>query len=204
MPLVEAPRRHLVGWALPPLGYSQILTIQTIGTLPRPSASHSQAPCEETGTLAGAVLVSHAAYSSRKRRNRETQQHQAKSLKRADRVAKRKLVAQPEISHALALPRSRDPPTPRQTNTARSLLVQATSLHSCRTTQTGESRRRARRKLERGLMLDAQVLADAMFFRSGLVFFCDDAGCADTPRIVNSSSRAKRRKTLSGQNGRRR
>ena len=58
--------------------------------------------CEETGTFAGAVLVSHTSYSSRKRRNRETQKRQAMSLKHADREEKRKLMAQPEISHAFA------------------------------------------------------------------------------------------------------
>ena len=52
-------------------------------------------------------------YSSRKRRNRETQKRHAKSLKFADRVAKRKLMAQLEISHAFAEQnlRSREPRT---------------------------------------------------------------------------------------------
>ena len=69
--------------------------------------------CEETGNFAGAALVSHDTYSSRKRRNTETQKRQAKSLKYANRVAKRKLMAQPEISHALAeqLLRSMEPRT---------------------------------------------------------------------------------------------
>ena len=97
--LMWAPRSHLVGWTLPPFDCSQILMIQTIGTLPETQNIPLPSTREETGTFAGAVLVSHAMYSSR--RNRETQQRQAKSLKHADRVAKRKLMAQPEMSHAL-------------------------------------------------------------------------------------------------------
>ena len=61
--------------------------------------SHS---CEEAGSLVGAKIFSHAVYSSRKRRNRETQKRHAKPLKFADRVAKRKLMALLEISHAFA------------------------------------------------------------------------------------------------------
>ena len=47
-------------------------------------------------------LVSRATYISRKKRNLETVQRQSKALKRAQRDAKRKFVAQPEISHEAA------------------------------------------------------------------------------------------------------
>ena len=46
----------------------------------------------------GVELVSRATYISRKRRNWETRQLQSKACKRAEREAKRKLMAQPEIS----------------------------------------------------------------------------------------------------------
>ena len=58
--------------------------------------------CEEAEPLIWATPVSHAVCFSRKRHNRETQKRQAMSLKLADRVAKRKLMAQPENSHAFA------------------------------------------------------------------------------------------------------
>ena len=50
----------------------------------------------------GVELVSRATYISRKKRNLETVQRQSKALKKAQRDAKRKFVAQPEISHAAA------------------------------------------------------------------------------------------------------
>ena len=50
----------------------------------------------------GVELVSRAAFISRKIRNRETCRRQSKAFKRAQREAKRKLVAQPEISHEAA------------------------------------------------------------------------------------------------------
>ena len=46
--------------------------------------------------------MSRATYISRKRRNWETRQRQSKAYKRAEREAKRKLLAQPEISHEAA------------------------------------------------------------------------------------------------------
>ena len=46
--------------------------------------------------------MSRATYISRKKRNFETVQRQSKALKRAQRDAKRKFVAQPEISHEAA------------------------------------------------------------------------------------------------------
>ena len=50
----------------------------------------------------GVELVSRATYISRKKRNLETVQRQSKALKKAQRDAKRKFVAQPEISHEAA------------------------------------------------------------------------------------------------------
>ena len=50
----------------------------------------------------GVELVSRATYISRKKRNLETVQRQSKALKKAQRDAKRKSVAQPEISHEAA------------------------------------------------------------------------------------------------------
>ena len=61
----------------------------------------------------GVELVSRATYISRKKRNLETCWRQSKALKRVQREAKRKLVAQPEISHeaAEAILRSQAPRT---------------------------------------------------------------------------------------------
>ena len=61
----------------------------------------------------GVELVSRATYSSTKKRNHETCLRQSKALKRAQRETKRKLVAQPEISHeaAEAILRSQAPRT---------------------------------------------------------------------------------------------
>ena len=50
----------------------------------------------------GFELVSRATYISREKRNLETVQRQSKALKKAQRDAKRKFVAQPEISHEAA------------------------------------------------------------------------------------------------------
>ena len=50
----------------------------------------------------GVELVSRATYTSRKKRNLETVQRQSKALKKVQRDAKRKFVAQPEISHEAA------------------------------------------------------------------------------------------------------
>ena len=61
----------------------------------------------------GFDLVSRNTYINRKKRNRETCWRQSKALKRVLREAKRKLVAQPEISHeaAEAILRSQAPRT---------------------------------------------------------------------------------------------
>ena len=50
----------------------------------------------------GVELVSRATYINRKKPNRETCWRQSNALKRVQREAKRKLVAQPEISHEAA------------------------------------------------------------------------------------------------------
>ena len=50
----------------------------------------------------GVELLSRATYLNRKKRNRETVQRHTKALKQAQRDAKRKFVAQPEISHEAA------------------------------------------------------------------------------------------------------
>ena len=52
--------------------------------------------------LSGVELVSRATYISRKKRNLGTVQRQSKALEKAQRDAKRKFVAQPEISHEAA------------------------------------------------------------------------------------------------------
>ena len=52
--------------------------------------------------FSGVELVSRATYISSKRRNCETRQRQSKAHKSAEREAKRKLLAQPEISHEAA------------------------------------------------------------------------------------------------------
>ena len=72
--------------------------------------SHS---CEEAEPPVGATHVSHVGSPSRKRRNNEIQKRHAKSLGLADSVAERKVMAQPEISHAFAeqILRSREPRT---------------------------------------------------------------------------------------------
>ena len=130
-------------------------------------------------------LLSHAVYSSKKRRNEETQKRHAKSLKLAERVAKRKLMAQPEISHASAEQlKSREPRTDEKLvgsiHASHQLALwqeHSKVFFSCQCGAvnaggslrllksqcdvSGESRRKARRKIERGLMLNAQVPADA-------------------------------------------
>ena len=125
----------------------------------------------------GVELVSWATYISRKKRNRETCWRQSKALKRVQREAKRKLVAQPESSHeaAEAFQRSQ---APRTDEKFLALLHGHENVFFC--TQcgavnaggslrllkslcdgSGESRQKARRKLERGLMPNDHVVADA-------------------------------------------
>ena len=50
----------------------------------------------------GVELVSQPTYMTRKKRNFETVQRHSKALKKAQRDAKRKFVAQPEVSHEAA------------------------------------------------------------------------------------------------------
>ena len=101
---------HLVGWTLRRYGYSQISMSRTIGIMLTPSMLHSRTLAMDQKLLL--ELLSHAVFSSRLRRNKETQQRHAKSLKLAERVAKRKVMGQPEISHASAEQlRSREPRT---------------------------------------------------------------------------------------------
>ena len=74
------------------------------GTLQTPHA-HLATSQPDVGTQSapvgylGVKLVSRATYISRKKRNRETIWRQSKAFKRVQREAKRKLVAQLEISH---------------------------------------------------------------------------------------------------------
>ena len=134
----------------------------------------------------GVELVSRATYISRKRRNWETRQRQSKAYKRAEREAKRKLMVQPEISHEATeqIPRSQATRTDGNFFGALRVSHQLTLLQGhanvffckrCGAVNaggtlrllksqcggTGEYRQKARRKLERGLMPNAQVTADA-------------------------------------------
>ena len=129
----------------------------------------------------GVELVSRTTYINRKKRNRETCWRQSKALKRGQREAKRKLVAQPEISHeaAEAIMRSQAPRTDEKfpgivhVSHRLALLHGHENVFFC--TQcgavlrllkspcdgSGESRQKARRKLERGLMPNEHVVANA-------------------------------------------
>ena len=134
----------------------------------------------------GVELVSRNTYINRKKRNRETCWRQSKVLKRVQREAKRKLVAQPEISHeaAEAFLRSQAPRTDEKFPGIIHVSHRLPLLHghenvffctqcgavnaggSLRPLKSlcdgsGESRQKARRKLERGLMANEHVVADA-------------------------------------------
>ena len=135
-------------------------------------------PCDESETLVGAAL---ARSVPQQEAAQETQNRHAKSLKLAERVAKRKLMAQPQISHASAEQlKSREPRTDEpfvgfiHASHQLALLQKHSKVFYC--SQCGaenaggslrllksqcdgprEIRRKARRKLERGLMLNAQV-----------------------------------------------
>ena len=156
-------------------------------------------------TFAGAVLVSHAAYSSRQRRNSETQKCQAKSLKHADRLAKSKLMAQPEIGHALEQLLEFAIHASHQI----ALLQDHSNVFFCsqcgavnaggslrllksQRDGSGGSRRKARRKRERGLMPCCD--ARRAFLKCPRNFFRDDAGCLDSPcTIIAQQSSTKER-----------
>ena len=134
----------------------------------------------------GVELVSRNTYINSKKRNRETCWRQSKALKRVQREAKRKLVAQPEISHAAAeaILRSQAPRTDENFRGIIHVSHQLALLHghenvffctqfgavnaggSLRLLKSlcdgsGESRQEARRKIERGLMPNEHVVADA-------------------------------------------
>ena len=134
----------------------------------------------------GVELVSRATYISRKKRNLETVQRQSKALKKAQRDAKRKFVAQPEISHEAAelilrnLVVRTDENFPGTIHVSHHLALLhghenvffctqcgavnaggALRLLKSQCDGSGESRQKARRKLERGLMPNEHVMADA-------------------------------------------
>ena len=149
-------------------------------------------------TASGVELVSRAAYISRKKRNSGTCWRQSKALKRVQREAKRKLVAQPEISHeaAEAILRSQAARTDEKFPGIIHVSHQLAPSHGhenvffctqCGAVNaggsprllkslcdgSGESRQKARRRLERGLMPNQHVMAGAKsafqvraFFRS--------------------------------------
>ena len=129
--------------------------------------------------------MSRATYISRRKRNRETCWRQVKVLKKVQREAKRKLVAQPVISHEAAETISRSPAArtdekfPGKKHVSHQLaVVRHDNVFFC--TQcgavnaggclrllkslcdgSGESRQKARRKLERELMPNEHDMADA-------------------------------------------
>ena len=134
----------------------------------------------------GVELVSRATYISRKKRNLETVQRQSKALKKAQRDAKRNFVAQPEISHEAAelILRNQaartDEKFPGTIHVSHHLALLhghenvffctrcgavnaggALRLLKSQCDGSGESRQKARRKLERGLMPTEHVMADA-------------------------------------------
>ena len=131
-------------------------------------------------------LVSRATYISKKKRNLETVQRQSKALKKAQRDAKRKFVAQPEISHEAAELILRNQVThtdekfPGTIHVSHHLALLHGHENVFFSTQcgavnaggalrplksqcdgSGESRQKERRKLERGLMPNEHVMADA-------------------------------------------
>ena len=127
--------------------------------------------------------MSRATYISRRKRNRETCWRQVKALKKVQREAKRKLEAQPVISREAAetILRSqaaRKFPGILHVSHQLALLHGHENVFFC--TQcgavnaggslrplkslcdgSGECRQKARRKLERGLMPNGHVMADA-------------------------------------------
>ena len=134
----------------------------------------------------GVELVSGATYICRKKRNLETVQRHSKALKKAQRDAKRKLVAQPEISHEAAelILRNQaartDEKFPGTIHVSHQLALLhghenaffctqcgavnsggALRLLKSQCDGSGESRQKARRKLERGIMTNEHAVADA-------------------------------------------
>ena len=134
----------------------------------------------------GVELVSLATYISRKKRNLETVHRQSRALKKAQRDAKRNFIAQPEISHEAAelILRNQaartDEKNPGTIHVSHHLALLhgrenvffctqcgavnaggALRLPKSQCDGSGESRQKARRKLERGVMPNEHVMADA-------------------------------------------
>ena len=84
-----------------PLSSSTILSKSHGGSSGKDTrhAEHVSSTNSVPDVFTGVELVSRATYINRKRRNWETRQCQSKACKRAERKAKRKLMAKPEISH---------------------------------------------------------------------------------------------------------
>ena len=157
----------------------------------------------------GVELVSRATYISRNKRNRETIWRQSKVLKRVQREAKHKLVAQPEISHevAEAILRKQQLQTDEKLHGVIHVSHQLALLHGHENvffcTQSGaanaggslrllkslcdgsgEFRQKARRKLVRGLKTNMLWQMRSAGFKCAQ-FFLGGAGCSDLSRIVN-------------------
>ena len=117
----------------------------------------------------GVELVSRATYISRKKRNLETVQRQSKALKKAQRDAKRKFVAQPEISHEAAELIFKEPSSSHRRKIPGTVHVSHLALlhghenvffcTQCGAVNAGGALRllKARRKLERGSMPNEHV-----------------------------------------------
>ena len=154
------------------------------GILTNSSESSGGSCGKDTIQVSPAHLLSRATYISRKRRDWETRQRQSKACKRAEREAKRKLMAQPEISHEAAEQILRSQATDENFPVTIHVSHQLALLHGhenvffctqCGAVNaggtlillkslcdgTGESRQKARRTLERCLMPNEQVTADA-------------------------------------------
>ena len=119
----------------------------------------------------GVELVSRATYISRKKRNLETVQRHSKALKKAQRDAKRKFRNQAartdekfpgtiHVSHHLALLHGHENVF-FCTQCGAVNAGGALRLLKSQCDGSGESRQKARRKLERGLMPNEHVMADA-------------------------------------------
>ena len=151
-------------------------------TQPATHASPAHFYTFQLEVFSGVELVSRATYIIRKRRNWETRQRKSKAYKRAEGEAKRELLAQPEISYEAAQQILRSQATRTDDNFPGIIHVRhqlalplpwphrcvccANSVGTLRLLKslcdgTGESRQKARRKLERGLMPNEQVTTDA-------------------------------------------
>ena len=163
----------------------------------------------------GVELVSRASYISRKKRNRETCWRQSKALNSAQPEVKRKLVAQPEIRHEAAVAilgnqaARTDEKFPWIIHISHQLALSHDHENVFFCTQcgavnaggslrplkslcdgSGEARKKARRKLERGLMPNEHGVADGAQCKRAQ-YFLDVVGCPDSPCIVNLTSKKK-------------